>query len=232
MGSRGDGLDSQELDPNSPGAAARTSDTLLGFLRDAGVKSSVRSGQALFQQGDDADALYVVEDGLFEVSTLSEKGRKLTHAVFRPGSIFGEIAMFDGGPRTATATAIRDSVVYRVHRTTLMAGLTRDPDLVLGMIRLVINRMRWMSGQIEDHGFQPLEFRVCRRIEVLLRTMGQNSRIEISQSDLADHVGATREAVSKVVNDLSKDGILGLSRGQIVVRDPAALNRKIYAGLV
>jgi CRP-like cAMP-binding protein len=210
----------------SSGVTTPAPEALLDALRAMASTVVYKNGQDIFRQGDRADALYAVESGLLEVSSLSEQGQKLTHLVLRPGTVFGEIAVFDGGVRTATVTAMRDSVVLRVPGATLINGLGRDADLAVGLIRLVIDRMRWMHGEIDDLVFRPLEVRVARRLEFLVRTIGRNGSVEISQGNLAEHVGATREAVSKVVNELKRLGIVELWRGRIVVRDQAALRRK------
>lgn len=178
-----------------------------------GSQQHLMRGCALFRQGDPADALYVVESGLLEVSILSPSGRKLTLNMLRKGTVFGEIAIFDGGLRSATVTAATPCVLLRIDRQALLEELRDNARFALDIIRLCVARVRWVSGQLEDHVFQPLTVRLARRLLYLLRTQGEDDGgatvVALSQSALAEHVGVTREAVAKALSEWKAAGLVG-----------------------
>jgi len=117
-----------------PGASDRLSASLARISEPVALDG----GETLFHQGDPGEAIYAVESGMLEVSVLSAEGRKLTLNTLGPGDVFGEIALFDGGPRTATVHARASTRLARVRRTRLLdeLGLPRPAGLVAGLERL------------------------------------------------------------------------------------------------
>ncbi len=185
----------------------------------------LEKGDVLFDHGDDGDALFAVISGQLEVSVVSEDGRKLVLDIMRPGALLGEIALFDPGPRTATVAAIEPSVLGRLKNGDLTKAIHSIPELGIDLLRLAGRRMRWMSGQIGDQVFLPLPSRLARK--VLYLTSGGTDRkdaLKISQAQLADFVGATREAVSKILAEWKRAGVVEPVRGGMSVKDRDALH--------
>lgn len=177
-------------------------------------------GACLFDQGDHDDRLYILDDGLLEVSVLSASGRKLALNQLRPGAVFGEIAIFDPGLRTARIEALSASRLRAIGQRALLDELSRAPDLAADLLRLAGRRMRWMSRQVEDHVFLPPAARLAGKMLYLADDDGQ---IAMSQAQLADYVGVTREVVSKTLANWRRDGIVDVTRGRITLRDPDAI---------
>ncbi|MEM7472980.1 MAG: Crp/Fnr family transcriptional regulator [Pseudomonadota bacterium] len=198
-------------------------DRLIALLKPLSRDLKIRRGQDVFSKGDEADALFVLQDGLMEISTLSDDGRRLAHIIIKPGAIFGEMALFDGDKRSATVTAKSDAKLWRVDATALYDEMTRTPDLAIELLKLAVGRLRWMGAQLEDQAFRPVEIRLARRVSFLLQTMGKEGEIRISQSDLAEHVGATREAVSKVLGEWREAGVIEIGRGKLKLQNPDLL---------
>jgi CRP-like cAMP-binding protein len=184
-------------------------------------KVSLEPNAVLFEQGDAGDALYAIVSGALEVSVLSRDGRKLALDIFRQGALFGEIALFDPGPRTATVTAIEPCVLHKIKNADLLREIRSDPDLAEDLIRLAGQRMRWMGDQLSEQVFLPMPMRLARRILHLTDT--EHDTLTLSQAVLADHVGATREAVSKTMAAWRKAGVISSLRGGMKVLDRAAL---------
>lgn len=181
-------------------------------------------GATLFEQGDGGDALYAIRSGAIELSVISPEGRKLSLDVLHPGAVFGEIALFDPGPRTATATAIGDTTLLRVRNADLLRELHQTPDLATDLVRIAGQRMRWMARQLSDHVFLPMPSRLARKILYLTAHQPEEAKLlQMSQSDLAEFVGATREAVSKTLAIWKAEGVIDSTRGGVKVRDLAAL---------
>ncbi|GGB10749.1 Crp/Fnr family transcriptional regulator [Allosediminivita pacifica] len=205
---------------------------VLEVLSKLGRTESVPPGRTLFRQGDLADALYVLQSGSLEVSILSEEGRKLTLNHMTAGTIFGEIGLMDSGPRSATVTADDACEILKVPREVLLNEIRANPDFALAIIQLCVERLRWVSSQLEEHVFLPLPVRMARRLEFLMRSMDRGPEIPISQSALADHVGVTREAVAKVLSEWKASGMVAPGRGKIQILDAAALREMTRVGQV
>ncbi len=185
---------------------------------------TLKRGEVLFEQGDEGDALYAILSGALEVSFLAMSGRKLSLDLMRPGEVFGEIALFDSGPRTATVLAAEDSQVLRVRRRDVMQQIKIHPDLAVDLIRLAGKRMRWMGAQLNEQVFLPMPVRLARKLLHLAGPQIEPStRIMMSQSELAEFVGATREAVSKTISTWKRDNVVEASRGGLMIHDFDAL---------
>ncbi|MEM7426723.1 MAG: Crp/Fnr family transcriptional regulator [Pseudomonadota bacterium] len=178
----------------------------------------------LFFQQDPGDAIYVVEHGSIEISIIGESGRKLSLNVMRPPDVFGEIAALDGGPRTATATALEDSALLRLRRNDIIRAISDQPGIALDLIGVLCERLRWVSQQVEDLAMLDIEGRLANRLIILHRKFSdERGRLNLSQSDLADFLGATRESVNKTLQSWKSRSIVDLSRGAIWVLDDAKL---------
>jgi len=197
---------------------------LITLLEQLARPVKLARGETLFEQGDEGDALFVLEKGLLEVSILSAAGRKLTLNMLHSGDVFGEIALFDPGPRTATVSANQPSRLIRIGRKDLFLALERAPLQALDMIELAGKRLRWVSTQLEEHVFLPMGARLAVRLLHLAETGADPSgRIAMSQSAVADHVGVSREAVSKTLSEWKRLGWIELSRGGVRILDTDAL---------
>lgn len=199
---------------------------LIAAFRGSGVKLVLDEREDLFRQGDVANALFWLETGRLEVSVLSEDGRKLSVNAMSAGTIFGEIGLFDEGPRSATVTATAKCHVLQLKRETLFSEMREDPDLAMEVVRLCVDRLRWVSVQLEEQAFQPLAVRLARRVLYLLEKVGDGRTLPLSQVMLSDHVGATREAVAKVISEWKTDGIVSSGRGKIIVDNLTALQSR------
>ncbi len=218
--------------PNS-GFLAEASDRLKAMLTAQATEISLNDGETLFEQGDEGNALYAILEGTLEVSFLAMSGRKLTLTLMRPGEIFGEIALFDNGPRTATISAAEPSRVLRVLRNDVLRQIRQHPDLAEDMIRLAGLRMRWMGSQLNEQVFLPMPIRLARKLLHLSELQDNPAdRITLSQSELAEFVGATREAVSKTISTWKRDNIVQASRGGLLIQDFDALQELAESDLI
>lgn len=184
------------------------------------VSQSLRAGETLFEKDQFDDRLYVLDQGLLEVSVYASSGRKLSLNRLRPESVFGEIAIFDPGPRTAHVEALEDCKLRSIRQSTLIGAIASEQHLAIEMLRLAGKRMRWLSQQVEEHVFLPPAARLAAK---LLYLAGDTDQISMSQAQLADFVGVTREVVSKTLSEWRRAGLVTLSRGQITVSDARAL---------
>lgn len=203
------------------GFLSSASEALQKAITALATEMRLAPGDVLFEQGDEGEALYAILEGALEISVLSEDGRKLSLDVLKVGDMTGEIAFFDPGPRTATATALGDTRLLRIRNSDMAEAIRKSPELGIDMIHLAGQRMRWMNSQLSDQVFLPLSARLARK---LLHLSGDGSEtLQMSKSDLAEFMGATREAVSKTIGDWKKAGIVDAPRGALTIIDRAAL---------
>jgi CRP/FNR family transcriptional regulator, cyclic AMP receptor protein len=206
------------------GFLAHASEDLSRLLNSVATEIDLEEGEVLFEQGDVGDALYAILSGSLEFSILSREGRKLSLDVMRPGALFGEIALFDPGTRTATVTALEPSRVRGVKNADILAAIRETPELGIDLIQLAGERMRWMSRQLNEQVFLPMPARLARKILYLtVDGSGHLALLTLSQAELAEFVGATREAVSKTLALWKRAGVIDATRGGVRVLDRNAL---------
>lgn len=183
----------------------------------------LEAGTTLFRQGDAGEAFYLVREGEVEISVLSPGGRRLALDVMRTGDMLGEIALF-GGDRTATATTLRPTLLDRVRRSDVLAAISARPELALQFVELLCERLRTVSAKLEERAFLSLPARMASRILHLEGKIGDgDGGIPVSQGELADYVGATREGVAKVFAEWRASGWVTLARGSVRIVNRAAM---------
>jgi len=206
-------------------------------LDDALVREIVRLSRireiarntVLFTQGDPGDAFYAVIAGRIRIGLTDAHGRALTLGIMEPGDVFGEIALLDGLPRSAGAEAIDDARLLVIDRPLFLRVLEREAGLARHIIELLCGRLRQNTGRLGEHAFLDLPTRLARRLHDLVLDHGRavetgtHIDVKLSQTELAQMLGATREAVNKHLNAWQREGVLSLANGEIVVRDLNAL---------
>lgn len=201
-----------------------TSQELRDLLDRMSTRVTLDDGETLFEQGDDGESLYAVSEGAIELSVLSREGRKLSLDMLRPGTVFGEIALFDPCTRTATATAQGPTVLLRISNADLLRELRRSPDLAVDLVRVAGQRMRWMGRQLSEHVFLPMPSRLARKIlHLTAHQSGEHKTLDMSQAEIAEFVGATREAVSKTLSVWKSRGVIEITRGGVRILDLEAV---------
>jgi len=193
-----------------------------------------RRGEIVFSAGDPGDALYGVVSGRIRISAGTAEGREIFLNVMEPGDTFGEIALLDGGTRTATATATEPTELVSIRREPLFELLEREPKAALELLRLCGERLRWTSGLLEDAALLDAPARLAKRLLSLGEQHGEDGAggrlVRISQEDLSNFLGVSRQAVNERLQDWKARGWVALGRGTVTVRDAAALRRAISAG--
>lgn len=186
------------------------------------VPRRLGKGELLFDQGEHDDRMFILERGLLEVNVISESGKRLALNQLRPKSVFGEIALFDPGLRTARVEALQASELRAIGHAKLMGEIRTTPEIAVELMRLAGLRMRWIAAQVEEQVFRPPTARLAGKI---LYLMDNEGRVLMSQAQMAEFVGVTREAVSKILAEWRRLGIVELSRGTIQARDQGALRQ-------
>src|SRR5262245_44626384 len=186
------------------------------------TKRQLEAGEALVQKGDEGDALYGVRRGRVRIQAGSAAGGRLAVNLPGPGDLFGEIALFDGQPRTADAIAAEPSELFMVRRSDFLAYLEREPRISIRLLEMLCQRIRWVSDRMEEAILLPLHARLARRLCALADDFG--SEVHISQEELGIYVGAARESVNRQLQEWRRAGMIELRRGRISLLDIERLN--------
>lgn len=219
-------LDNQDaIEPEMPLHPARLEPGNFDLLFSGCAIERLEPGQHVFMQQDPATHVYGVIRGKVEISIYSASGRKLVANIERPQSLVGEIGALDGGTRTATATCLTQCELVAVSRTQLFDRIERHPDLARAVIALLCARLRWVSGEFGDQALLKIEARLAKRLLYLSGFMTDSAGwIAISQSDLADFLGATRESVNKTLQEWRSRRLIETRRGAVRVSNAGALS--------
>jgi CRP-like cAMP-binding protein len=185
----------------------------------------------VFNKGEPGDCLYGILSGRVRIYSTSPEGSEIILNVLETGELFGEIAILDGRTRTASAAAMERADLLRIHRDHFLPYVKANPDLILGMLSLLCDRLRWTSSTIEDAAFLSFPARIAKRLLVLAdqsrRPEARDITVPISQQDLGNMVGASRETVNKQLALWRSGGILDTGHGAIVIRNCEALRALI-----
>ena len=119
----------------------------LNTLRRVAPERSYSAGQDIFKEGESGDGIYLVKDGLVQITALVAPGVRRAFSQVGPGDIFGEMAVLENKPRSATVSAVKNTVVYFIPRAEMLSLLERSPGLSLGLVREISNRLREFNGQ-------------------------------------------------------------------------------------
>lgn len=196
----------------------------------------IRRGQTIFQKGDSGSSMMAVLRGLVRISVVSAEGKEITLNVIRPGEVFGEIALLDGQPRSADATAMEETALLVVERRQFLPFLSRNQDLALRLLAVLCQRLRQTSGALEQIALFDLPARLARVLLKLASDYGRATsdgvRIDfkLSQRDLSNLVASSRESVNKQLGAWREQGVLSLDEGRIVLRDQSGLQSLVEAG--
>lgn len=184
-------------------------------------------GEVLFHKDDPASHMYVIAAGSVKISIQDETGREVLVAVYRGGEHFGELALFDEGPRSATVTALTETLVYSLSGADLFAVLEKNPKAMRQLLARLTTIVRRLSGQVGDFVFLDLESRVAKYLLDLSDLSPGKREVELTQEDLASFVGGTRAAVNRCLADLEKVGAITVGRRHIEVADREKLRSQI-----
>jgi CRP/FNR family transcriptional regulator, cyclic AMP receptor protein len=204
-------------------------DTVLAFSR---VKR-FPAGREIYGKGSPGDSMMLVLRGRVKMSSVSAEGKEIVLNVMDAGEIFGEIALLDGEERSADAVAVTDCELLVLHRRDFMPILEKHADICLTLMKILCQRLRQTSEQVEDVLFRHLESRIAKALLQLAESAGMkgasnsSADLHISQRELGAHAGGSRESVNKHLQSWHRQGLIHLSKCSIMIRDIGALRRLI-----
>jgi len=189
-------------------------------------------GTVLFHEGDPGDSLYVVLTGKVKLGRRSPDGRENLVAVYGPSDQFGELSLFDPGPRTATATVVTEARLAKLPKDALQEWMMERPEIALQLLRVVARRLRRTNAMLADLIFVDVPGRVAKQLLQLAQRFGTldggNLKVkhDLTQEELAQLVGASRETVNKALADFVQRGWLRLEGKSVVILDRERMSNR------
>jgi CRP/FNR family transcriptional regulator, cyclic AMP receptor protein len=221
----------QDLLRLHPFLGALTDGEAQALLRHARL-CTVSANEVLFLRNDPGDGLYGVLAGSVLMVVDSAEGKELVLNKHGAGEFFGEVALLDGGGRSATAVAYEPSTLVHIGGDRLLAFLKQRPETMLRIIQVLCARMRRVTNLVEDSIFLNVSTRLARQIVALARAIRPTTdeddavaTLHLSQHDLARMLGVSREFVGKQLVQWREAGIIELGRRRLTIRDRRALEQ-------
>ncbi len=190
-----------------------------------------RRGETIFHQGDPGDALHLVSSGAVKIVLPSTEGEEAIIATLRSSDFFGELALLDGAPRSATAVALEATETWTLSRELFHDLLDRDPRLRDSLLAGLARELRRLTGQVEELHFLDLAGRLAMRLARLARE-ADPAAVEVrldwpyTQSDLASMIGGTRQSVNRLLSGLVERGLVVIEPETLTIPDVDALLRE------
>jgi len=192
----------------------------------------IAKGSILFKEGDDGEHLYVIIDGKLKLGTSSGDGRENLLSILGPGEMFGELSLFDPGPRTSTATAVTDAKLLSLSHEKVIPWLKQNPEVSLQLLTRLSQRLRRTNEAVGDLVFSDVPGRVAKALIDLGDRFGKTTpegllvNHDLTQEELAQLVGTSRETVNKALADFAGRGWLKLDGRSVLITDVERLGKR------
>lgn len=207
-------------------------DAAAASLRSSMEIVKLSKGATLFSEGDEGDHLYVIAEGKLKLGTSSGDGRENLLSVLGPGEMFGELSLFDPGPRTSTATAITDVRLLSLGHNKVIPWVTQHPQVALHLLARLAQRLRRTNEVVGDLVFSDVPGRVAKALIDLGERFGKETdeglyvHHDLTQEELAQLVGASRETVNKALADFAGRNWIRLDGRAVLIIDLERLTKR------
>lgn len=202
----------------------------LAGLADLAVIRSVAEKEVVFEKGKPGNEMFAILRGRMKVGAFSADGREAIFAILESGDFFGETALLDGLPRSATCTALEECEMIVIERDGFISFLEQNPSLAIQLLSILSQRLRVADEQMEEINFFPISVRLARKLLALAEEHGDKvgSKVvvamNISQQELGSMVSATRESANKQLRQWVKEGLISLRPRMIILEDIGKLH--------
>jgi len=205
----------------------------LERIAQVAIPRSFPKGARVFHEGDESDACYVIRDGDVRVTREHSDGRAIALATLGPGELFGELAMLDGGVRSASIEALTDIELLALSAADMRGLLERNGEITAKLVVALTKRLRETNERISRQSFQTVPSRVAGVLFQLVDAEGAEAghdgvTIRMNQADLAQLAGTSRESVSRFLAVLERAGVVRVGRGRVTVLEPPRLRAYIF----
>ena len=206
----------------------------LDEVAQTAVPRSWERGEIVFREGDTGDTCYLIKSGAVLLTREHQDGRMIALAELRSGDMFGELAMFRGETRSATAEAIESTEAVALLAPDLQRLIKRNPDIATKLLAVLAERVRRTTERLLQQSFQTVAGRVASAL--LAQTVARQAEggpdndllIKATQAEIAQLAGTSRESASRFLATLEREGVVTLGRGKVTVHEPARLRNYIH----
>lgn len=191
-----------------------------------------RAGEVIFHRDDPGQVLYVIRTGRVKICLTGPEGQEIVLALFGAGDYFGELALLDGQPRSASAVAVEPTEALALQRSDFIHAVERHPRIAISVLHVLAQRLRQTDSMVEDLLFLDVHGRVAKKLLELAETHGaptkEGIRIELrlTQGELASMVGASRESVNKVMGYFTDKGLVSTDKYRVTILRLAELRHR------
>jgi len=202
---------------------APSGDALWRAIAGRGTTVRLRAGTPMLRHGDGGTHCFAVVAGEVLVTTTTSQGATVVVAKRGPGSVIGEFAALDAAPRSATATARTDVTAVALTAAELETLLREQPDLAIAELRRLSRQLRTLTDRFTLRN-EDLRSRLVGFLTTHLDETGEHT-LRLTRQELADWIGVTREAATRMLRQLEEQGLITLGRGSVTILDPVGLSR-------
>ena len=190
-----------------------------------------RRGDWIFVLGDSADSIYILREGRIKITALAEGGHEVLHDIIGPGEIFGQASLILGIPRTTSAQVLEASLLYEIRRKSFETLLSTYPELSFQLLKSVVVRLKHAEAQLVNVVCHDISLRVRKTlVDLMVKESGalpdRPIKIKITQQDLANLIGASRQKTWQTLKELEDSGVLRLKYRSILVMAPHKLGNE------
>ncbi len=200
---------------------SRLSAEELAELARLAIEHSFGEGEFIFWEGDTPDWFYIVAEGQVKALKHSSSGKEFIISFFRPGEMFGEVAVFENKPYPASAQAVAETKVLGIKRENLLAFLASRPEVALRIINILGGRLREAQSRLRDFAGERVEQRLARTLLMLAAKLGNT--LPFTRQEIADMAGTTTETAIRFMSRLKDGGIIRSVRGKTIILDETKL---------
>jgi CRP-like cAMP-binding protein len=188
---------------------------------------SFATGESICRLGDAGDSIMAVVVGTVRISRPTSRGKEIILADLGSGELFGEIALLDGKPRSANVAALTNCELMFLERRNVIPFLERNPAVCMKMMEILCARIRRSDERMSDIAFFNLPIRLAKTLLYYQPEVRVGMKVSLSQSELAEMAGGTREKVNRCLRDWQRQGIIELKNRWTIIRKPEALRALI-----
>lgn len=212
---------------------AELSQSELDRIASVAIPRSFPRGVRVFHEGDHSDACYIVRSGDLRVTREHPDGRAIALATLGPGDFFGELAMFDGGIRSASVETLSEVELLALPASDVRRVVSEHGDLAAKLIVAITRRLRETNERVARQSFQTVPSRVAGVLSQLIAEEAipadrEGVTVRMTQADLAQLAGTSRESVSRFLATLERAGVVAVGRGRVTVLEPRRLRAYIF----
>jgi len=195
--------------------------TSLDELKAVTVTRAFPKNSIIINEGDENQSLYILESGRVKVYLSDEDGREIVLNTHGPGEYFGEVALLDDAPRSASVLTLEESKIGMIHKADFEKILRQKPEVALGVIKDLLRRLRLSTESVRSLALMDVYGRVAKLLLDLSEENNGNLTVteKLTHQDIADRVGSSREMISRIFKDLKQGGYIEVENQRITIKD-------------